>query len=281
MDKRPSALFYIPSLEAGGAERVCLLYVNSLKSFRPNLALQFIRGDLLDELRSEVPLLDLSSRYKSRGRRSFRPFKKLRKRIRRKLRTCRRKLSLLLKSFLPTKKLRKKIRRKLLAYKRILLINVRIYKLQLLLLLKQYLPNIERMLVRVKPTPPRWCKPFELIGGFILQLLKLPLIIVLKPLRSITGKWAGLWSNSRLRTRLIRFKGQVDEHLEWLHLPSRCWFLLKQARRLAGSARKRRCDLVVSFLPYTNAIAVLAKVIFNCRLKVVLNVHSIKSRLLK
>ena len=50
---------------------------------------------------------------------------------------------------------------------------------------------------------------------------------------------------------------------------------------MAGSARKRKCDLVVSFLPYTNAIAILAKILFARRLTVVVNVHSIKSRLLR
>ena len=55
-----ATLFFIPTLEAGGAERVCILYANSLNAFHPNLVLQFLRGDLLDELNSTIPLFDLS-----------------------------------------------------------------------------------------------------------------------------------------------------------------------------------------------------------------------------
>jgi glycosyltransferase involved in cell wall biosynthesis len=80
---------------------------------------------------------------------------------------------------------------------------------------------------------------------------------------------------------VARIRARIEVHLEWLHLPSRCWFLFKQAHLLAKSARKRECHLVVSFLPYTNAIAILAKLIFNRRLRVIVNVHSIKSRLLE
>lgn len=52
------ALFFIPTLEAGGAERVCVHYVNNLSRVQPVLALQFKRGPLLHELLPSVPVLE-------------------------------------------------------------------------------------------------------------------------------------------------------------------------------------------------------------------------------
>lgn len=53
------ALLFIPTLEAGGAERVCLHYLNNLQSFRPVLALQFKRGPLLADLSPDVPIFEI------------------------------------------------------------------------------------------------------------------------------------------------------------------------------------------------------------------------------
>ncbi len=52
-------LFFIPTLEAGGAERVCINYVNNLRSHRPILLLQLKRGPLLRIVSTSVPLLEI------------------------------------------------------------------------------------------------------------------------------------------------------------------------------------------------------------------------------
>ena len=68
-DPQPSALFFIPTLAAGGAERVCVQYLNDLKTFRPILMLQFRRGELLAELNAATPLLVINAYtgYGARG----------------------------------------------------------------------------------------------------------------------------------------------------------------------------------------------------------------------
>lgn len=47
---RPRALFFIPTLEVGGAERVCVHYVRGLQYLHPVLLLQHVKGPLLDAL---------------------------------------------------------------------------------------------------------------------------------------------------------------------------------------------------------------------------------------
>ncbi|MCK4518047.1 glycosyltransferase, partial [Candidatus Babeliales bacterium] len=105
--------------------------------------------------------------------------------------------------------------------------------------------------------------------------------LILKRFRAGIEKGLSFWMTSRLGNFLVRFRCRIDRHLEWFHLPIRCWFLIKQARRLASIARKRRARLVISFLPYTNAIAILGKIWFHRKLKVIVNVHSVKSRILE
>lgn len=61
MEQRESVLFFIPTLDAGGAERVCLHYVNNLQTVYPILVLQFRRGQLLREVKPEVAVLELNT----------------------------------------------------------------------------------------------------------------------------------------------------------------------------------------------------------------------------
>lgn len=58
-------LFFLPTLEAGGAERVCLHYINNIKGYQPLLLLQYRRGALLKELADGiVPISLLEDVYK-------------------------------------------------------------------------------------------------------------------------------------------------------------------------------------------------------------------------
>lgn len=61
MKQKKSILFFIPTLDPGGAERVCLHYVNNLRTANPILTLQFKRGLLLQEVKPEVAVLALSA----------------------------------------------------------------------------------------------------------------------------------------------------------------------------------------------------------------------------
>jgi len=57
--KKP-VIFFIPTLDVGGAERVCLHYVNNLQAAHPILVLQFKRGLLLKEISPGVTVLELN-----------------------------------------------------------------------------------------------------------------------------------------------------------------------------------------------------------------------------
>lgn len=57
--------------------------------------------------------------------------------------------------------------------------------------------------------------------------------------------------------------------------------LFGQARRLAVIARQRDCAAVASFITVPNIIAILAKTFFHRRLKVIINVHDMTSRILE
>jgi len=56
-------LFFIPTLETGGAERVCLSYMNNLTRLRPVLAVQFRSGPLLTDLGAGVPVYETVQTY--------------------------------------------------------------------------------------------------------------------------------------------------------------------------------------------------------------------------
>jgi glycosyltransferase involved in cell wall biosynthesis len=58
--KKP-VIFFIPTLDVGGAERACLHYVNNLQAVRPILVLQFKRGLLLKEIRPGITVLELNT----------------------------------------------------------------------------------------------------------------------------------------------------------------------------------------------------------------------------
>ena len=56
--RKERVIFFIPTLDCGGAERACVTYLNYLKGFRPFLAVQFKRGPLLGELTPDVPVFE-------------------------------------------------------------------------------------------------------------------------------------------------------------------------------------------------------------------------------
>lgn len=61
MEQRKPILFFIPTLDAGGAERVCLHYVNNLQTVYPIFVLQFQRGQLFQEVKPDVAVLELNT----------------------------------------------------------------------------------------------------------------------------------------------------------------------------------------------------------------------------
>ena len=183
-DPRPAALFFIPTLAAGGAERVCVQYLNDLKTFRPILMLQFRRGELLKELQAATPVLEINA-YTGYGARS----RTRRKRLHHAIRRRRRRLQVRFKH------------------------------------------------LRRKPQPRR------------------------RALR-------------RQRTTGSVFFTQF-------RFVSDCLFLVRQARLLAKAADAKHCDIIVSFLPFTNVISILSKILFERQRKVVINVHSVKTDILQ
>lgn len=75
------ALFFVPTLESGGAERVCVAYVNAATKVKAVLALQFKLGPLLSAVSDRVEVLELhrTGIPRDRGtlRRAFRRLVKL------------------------------------------------------------------------------------------------------------------------------------------------------------------------------------------------------------
>jgi len=59
--KHPSVLFFIPTLEAGGAERACLTYIRNLTGLCPALAVQLRQGPLLEEIPPHLPLFETAT----------------------------------------------------------------------------------------------------------------------------------------------------------------------------------------------------------------------------
>jgi len=62
MSSSKRVLFFIPTMEAGGAERVCLQYINHLQSFESCLLLQVRNGPLLNKLKATVPVFEVFER---------------------------------------------------------------------------------------------------------------------------------------------------------------------------------------------------------------------------
>ncbi len=170
------ALFFIPTLESGGAERVCVHYVNELKTVEPRLVVQIRSGSLLSALKTHIPPVEelTDPHYQS-----------------------------------STPCLLSKICYKTIA--------------------------ICFQIVR----------PFKMACARNMKAICLPIV------------------------RLLKI-GVIHKYL----------YLIRNARQLKRFAAQHRCPVIISFLPYTNAISILAKVIFNRRLKVVINVHSLKSDIL-
>jgi glycosyltransferase involved in cell wall biosynthesis len=59
--KHPSVLFFIPTLEAGGAERACITYMRNLKGLCSALAVQLQQGPLLEELPLHLPIFETAT----------------------------------------------------------------------------------------------------------------------------------------------------------------------------------------------------------------------------
>ncbi|MFH1279198.1 MAG: glycosyltransferase [Candidatus Eisenbacteria bacterium] len=211
-DRRPGVLFLIPTLEAGGAERVCLHYVNGLTRFRPVLAVQFRRGALLEELCPGIPLEELCPRIR--------------------LHEIQRPAPIAAADERNYRRRRGPLRRRLATF-------------------------VER---RLGEGTTRFLQERERRWNALVRRAR----TALRPPVFNPGG------------RRRRFGG-----LPRLHLPFHFLFLLGQARRVAALARETECPIVSGFLPFTNGIALFAKVFFHRRLKVVVNVHSVKSRILE
>lgn len=62
MSSPERVLFFIPTMEAGGAEHVCLQYINHLQSLESCLLLQVRSGPLLNKLRPDIPVFEIFER---------------------------------------------------------------------------------------------------------------------------------------------------------------------------------------------------------------------------
>ncbi len=203
---RTKVLFFAPTLEMGGAERVIVEYVNHAVRIEPVLALQYKRGPLLAEIDPRTKIVRIEKKPRSLSR-LHRWARRHRRRMRVRTRACSRAIREHIKGYMTEE--------------RIAAI--------------QEWEFAVRDFLRLTP-------PDAAAEG---------------------AEWA-----PRSGWRV------------WLDLPSWTLFLFHQARMLAEESRERGADTIVSFLPFTNAIAVLAKVRYRRDLRVVINVHSNKSRLL-
>ncbi|NNE07030.1 MAG: glycosyltransferase [Gemmatimonadetes bacterium] len=202
---RTKVLFFAPTLETGGAERVIVEYMNHAVRIDPVLALQYRRGPLLAEIGPGIPVVRIEKKPRSLSR-LHRWARRHRRRWRVRMRACSRAVRERIKS--------------LMTEERIAVI--------------QEWEFAVRDFLRLTPPPA-----------------------------AAEAEWAP------------RSGWKV-----WLDLPSWALFLFHQARMLAEESREQGADTIVSFLPFTNAIAVLAKIRYRRDLRVVINVHSNKSRLL-
>lgn len=219
-------LFFIPTLETGGAERVCTHYVNHLRAFRPILLLQLRRGPLLTELRSDIPVLAI-----------FEPIPVVHKPSRR----------------------------------------------------DRFLQMLKRIKHVVKAFVASVVRPLHGISKVSRQKLRRslnrrprlrPVKVVLSSAqqRFVRGIFTAAYLFATVPSRLS------SVHLRWLGKVEPvyyCYSLLWQARMLAVLARQNGCVAVTSFITLSNIIAILAKVFFHRRLKVIINVHDVTSRILE
>lgn len=207
--QKTRVLFFAPTLEMGGAERVVVQYVNHAQRIDPALALQFRRGPLLDDVDPDIPVVRIEKKPRSLSRVHWWA-RRHRRRLRVRVRACSRAIRGRIKGFL--------------SEERIAMIQ-------------------------------EW--EFAVRDFFRLE----------QPTRKTRTTQKSEWApRSGWQT--------------WLDLPSWTLFLFHQAKMLAYESREQGADTIVSFLPFTNAIAVLAKIRYRADLRVVINVHSNKSRLL-
>lgn len=194
------ALFFIPTLESGGAERVCVHYVNELKVVETRLVLQIRKGSLLSALGSHVPPVEAIA-Y-SHGQNSMRR-----------------------------------------------LLSDTYYSMKAI-----FSPVVK--IVRIGVAALNNMLPAAITAMF--TDLRANILTILNTTRRVL--------NNLFTARLKYIRNYL--------------YLFRSALKLKRFAAQNGCAVIVSFLPYTNAIAILAKVIFNRRLKVVINVHSLKSDIL-
>jgi len=212
--ERQKALFFIPTLESGGAERVCVHYVNELKTVETRIVVQIRSGSLLSALRTHIPPVEALTGPHSRISTP-----------------C-----LVMKIFYRTKAISSSIGR--------------LFKIGFVRNMKAICPPIVRLL--------------KVDFARNMKVICLPIVSLLK-----IGFAHNMKAIGPPMVRLFKI-GFVRKYL----------YLFRSARQLKRFAAQNGCTVIVSFLPYTNAIAILAKVIFNRHLKVVINVHSLKSDIL-
>lgn len=226
-------LFFIPTLEAGGAERVCLHYVNNLRSYRPILLLQLKRGPLLREVSVSVPLLEIFEPPPVKpGPSCWGRFLQILNRIGQGVKASTISISGPLQSLL-------QVRRQWLYQK--------------LGKILEHSPHLWHGLRKVKvflSHTKNWPAHLMLIGAHF--TLSIP---------------------SKLSSMLLYWLRKAEPFYY-------CYSLFWQAYRLAVLARQNGCTTVISFITLPNIIAVLSKIFFDRRLKVIINVHDITSRIL-
>ncbi len=281
-DSQPSALFFIPTLAAGGAERVCVQYLNDLKTFRPILMLQFRRGELLAELNAATPLLVINAYtgYSARGGAR-------RRRLHHAIRRRRRILQVRLKH----------LTRKLQSWRQALRRRRRILKVRLRYLERRVRTDMQE---RYGKRTVWFLQETERVVNFIgrsLRFIAKPIVVIFLILGNIIrGLLSLIAAPFRLALGLPAFPARA---FAWgmptgslvpaigpvfaarFRFVSDCLFLVRQARLLTKAADAKHCDIIVSFLPFTNVISILSKILFDQHRKVVINVHSVKTDILQ
>lgn len=225
-----NVLFFIPTLEAGGAERVCLNFVNNLRRHRAVVLLQQKRGALMNELGPGIAVLEMFGPHRAGGERAGR--------------------------WTWAGRLRETIRG---------------LRFPIMGQVTKVLGKAAWRLGCGKLS--RW--PLRNWGAGLLQAA----LWCLRRIRGIlvAGTRRVKPGAGRVASRLTRtLPGLLRRTAAAYYLFSLLW----QARKLAVLTRRHECVAVASFITLPNLLAVLSKRLFHRRLKVVINVRDVTSRIL-
>ncbi|MCI2429081.1 glycosyltransferase [Candidatus Acetothermia bacterium] len=120
----------------------------------------------------------------------------------------------------------------------------------------------------------------------LLQFERGPLLSKLKPTVPLSEICRSPFSKAQVARSHPPFWVKIRQVLnatklcQWLR-NIQLFYLLWQAHQLARSAQEHSCLLIVSFITMSNIVAIFAKMLFCRRLKIVINVHDVTSRILK